>query len=238
MNIGEVLDQLRPDFPGVTIPKIRFLEDKGLIKPERTPSGYRKFSARRRRPAALRPADAARPLPAAQGDRRAPRRDRPRPRAAADRRRWCPPCPRSRWPADGLPSPESFAPDATTCGSRARAAQDRRDRRGAARPARAVRPGHADAAAPATTTPTRWSIATDRARAGRLRLRAPAPAGVQDRRRPRGRPRRAGRRAPRAAAATPPPRPAPRRPSARSPRCRCGCTRPWSRPACAAPDRG
>ena len=44
MNIGEVLDQLRPDFPGVTIPKIRFLEDKGLIKPERTAAGYRKFS--------------------------------------------------------------------------------------------------------------------------------------------------------------------------------------------------
>ncbi|NYD41947.1 MerR family transcriptional regulator [Nocardioides panaciterrulae] len=44
MNIGEVLDQLRPDFPGITIPKIRFLEDKGLIKPERTPAGYRKFS--------------------------------------------------------------------------------------------------------------------------------------------------------------------------------------------------
>ena len=44
MNIGEVLDRLRPEFPGVTIPKIRFLEDKGLIKPERTPSGYRKFS--------------------------------------------------------------------------------------------------------------------------------------------------------------------------------------------------
>jgi len=45
MNIGQVLDQLRGDFPGVTIPKIRFLEDKGLIKPERTPAGYRKFSA-------------------------------------------------------------------------------------------------------------------------------------------------------------------------------------------------
>lgn len=44
MNIGEVLDRIRPDFPGITIPKIRFLEDKGLIKPERTPSGYRKFS--------------------------------------------------------------------------------------------------------------------------------------------------------------------------------------------------
>jgi DNA-binding transcriptional MerR regulator len=44
MNIGQVLEQLRPDFPGVTIPKIRFLEDKGLIKPERTAAGYRKFS--------------------------------------------------------------------------------------------------------------------------------------------------------------------------------------------------
>jgi DNA-binding transcriptional MerR regulator len=44
MNIGEVLDHLRPDYPGITIPKIRFLEDKGLIKPERTPAGYRKFS--------------------------------------------------------------------------------------------------------------------------------------------------------------------------------------------------
>jgi DNA-binding transcriptional MerR regulator len=44
LNIGEVLGRLRPDFPGVTIPKIRFLEYKGLVKPERTPSGYRKFS--------------------------------------------------------------------------------------------------------------------------------------------------------------------------------------------------
>ena len=42
-DIGQVLDQLRPDSPGVTIPKIRFLEDEGLIKPERTPAGYRKF---------------------------------------------------------------------------------------------------------------------------------------------------------------------------------------------------
>ena len=44
MNIGEVLDLLRTDFPGISIPKIRFLEDKGLITPERTPAGYRKFS--------------------------------------------------------------------------------------------------------------------------------------------------------------------------------------------------
>lgn len=45
MNIGEVLERLRPDFPGVTIPKIRFLESEGLIKPERTPAGYRKFTS-------------------------------------------------------------------------------------------------------------------------------------------------------------------------------------------------
>ena len=43
-NIGQVLELLREDFPGVTIPKIRFLEDKGLIKPERTAAGYRKFA--------------------------------------------------------------------------------------------------------------------------------------------------------------------------------------------------
>ena len=45
MNIGQVLDLLRMDFPTITIPKIRFWEDEGLVKPERTPSGYRKFSA-------------------------------------------------------------------------------------------------------------------------------------------------------------------------------------------------
>ncbi|MFT4084252.1 MAG: MerR family transcriptional regulator [Nocardioides sp.] len=44
LNIGQVLDVLREDYPNVTIPKIRFLEDKGLIKPERTAAGYRKFS--------------------------------------------------------------------------------------------------------------------------------------------------------------------------------------------------
>lgn len=43
-SIGQVLEELREDFPGVSIPKIRFLEDKGLISPERTAAGYRKFS--------------------------------------------------------------------------------------------------------------------------------------------------------------------------------------------------
>jgi DNA-binding transcriptional MerR regulator len=44
LSIGEVLAQLRGDFPGLNISKIRFLEAEGLIEPERTPSGYRKFS--------------------------------------------------------------------------------------------------------------------------------------------------------------------------------------------------
>jgi DNA-binding transcriptional MerR regulator len=44
LSIGEVLEELRGEFPDVTISKIRFLESQGLIDPERTPSGYRKFS--------------------------------------------------------------------------------------------------------------------------------------------------------------------------------------------------
>jgi DNA-binding transcriptional MerR regulator len=42
-SIGEVLGLLLEEFPDVTISKIRFLETQGLIDPERTPSGYRKF---------------------------------------------------------------------------------------------------------------------------------------------------------------------------------------------------
>jgi DNA-binding transcriptional MerR regulator len=45
LSIGEVLSKLRGDFPDVTISKIRFLESEGLIEPQRTPSGYRKFTA-------------------------------------------------------------------------------------------------------------------------------------------------------------------------------------------------
>jgi DNA-binding transcriptional MerR regulator len=43
LSIGEVLQLLQEEFPDVTISKIRFLESQGLIDPERTPSGYRKF---------------------------------------------------------------------------------------------------------------------------------------------------------------------------------------------------
>ena len=45
LSIGEVLSKLRGDFPDVTISKIRFLEAEGLIDPQRTPSGYRKFTS-------------------------------------------------------------------------------------------------------------------------------------------------------------------------------------------------
>lgn len=44
LSIGEVLAQLLEEFPDVTISKIRFLESQGLIDPERTESGYRKFT--------------------------------------------------------------------------------------------------------------------------------------------------------------------------------------------------
>lgn len=43
LSIGEVLSLLHDEFPDVTISKIRFLESQGLVDPERTPSGYRKF---------------------------------------------------------------------------------------------------------------------------------------------------------------------------------------------------
>jgi DNA-binding transcriptional MerR regulator len=43
LSIGEVLALLKDEFPDVTISKIRFLESQGLLDPERTPSGYRKF---------------------------------------------------------------------------------------------------------------------------------------------------------------------------------------------------
>lgn len=44
MTIGELVENLQPAHPDLTISKIRFLEDEGLITPERTAGGYRKFS--------------------------------------------------------------------------------------------------------------------------------------------------------------------------------------------------
>jgi len=46
ISIGEVLQLLKREFPDVTISKIRFLEAEGLVTPERTASGYRRFAQR------------------------------------------------------------------------------------------------------------------------------------------------------------------------------------------------
>ncbi|MFI9106354.1 MerR family transcriptional regulator [Streptomyces fildesensis] len=46
LSIGAVLTHLQDEFPEVTISKIRFLEAEGLVEPQRTPSGYRKFAMR------------------------------------------------------------------------------------------------------------------------------------------------------------------------------------------------
>ena len=43
LSIGEVLEALKPEFPDISVSKIRFLETEGLIAPGRTSSGYRKF---------------------------------------------------------------------------------------------------------------------------------------------------------------------------------------------------
>jgi DNA-binding transcriptional MerR regulator len=44
MTIGAVMAVLAPDFPDITISKIRFLEAEGLVTPQRTGTGYRRFS--------------------------------------------------------------------------------------------------------------------------------------------------------------------------------------------------
>jgi DNA-binding transcriptional MerR regulator len=107
MNIGEVLDRLRPDFPGITIPKIRFLEDKGLIKPERTPAGYRKFTPE--------DVDRLRYILTMQRDHYLPLKVIGEHLAAIDRGLEPPPIesvvptvPKVALAADGLPSAESF----------------------------------------------------------------------------------------------------------------------------------
>lgn len=42
-SIGDVLEMLKQEFPDITISKIRFLESQGIIKLQRTPTGFRKF---------------------------------------------------------------------------------------------------------------------------------------------------------------------------------------------------
>ena len=182
MNIGQVLDQLRGDFPGVTIPKIRFLEDKGLIKPERTPSGYRKFSGD--------DVDRLRYVLRMQRDHYLPLKVIGEHLDAIDRGLEPPPIdgvvptvPKVALAADGLPQPESFRTTSDVRLSRrelvkiAEISEDLLAQleqfglispAGGHRPLRHRRPGRRP----------------DGARAGRLRLRAAPPARLQDRRRP------------------------------------------------------
>ena len=110
MNIGEVLGHLRNDFPDITISKIRFLEAEGLVEPERTSSGYRKFS--REDLARLRY------VLSAQRDHYLPLRVIKEHLDAIDRGLEPPALgsngprvPRALVAAEGLPSPESFLPD-------------------------------------------------------------------------------------------------------------------------------
>ncbi|MEX1038309.1 MAG: MerR family transcriptional regulator [Acidimicrobiia bacterium] len=45
LSIGEVINELRDEFPDVSVSKIRFLESQGLVDPHRTSSGYRQFGS-------------------------------------------------------------------------------------------------------------------------------------------------------------------------------------------------
>src|SRR5262249_17381908 len=44
LTIGTVCNRLQDEFPDVSISKIRYLEDQGLLNPRRTQGGYRLFS--------------------------------------------------------------------------------------------------------------------------------------------------------------------------------------------------
>ena len=112
MSIGEVLTQLRPEYPDVTISKIRFLEDEGLIKPERTASGYRKFSRE--------DLSRLRYVLSSQRDHYLPLRVIKEHLDAIDRGleppatgQSGPKVPRALVAAEGMPGPDAFRPDAS-----------------------------------------------------------------------------------------------------------------------------
>jgi DNA-binding transcriptional MerR regulator len=112
MSIGDVLGKLRPDFPDVTISKIRFLEDEGLIKPERTASGYRKFSNEdlsRLRYVLSSQRDHYLPLRVIKDHLDAIDRGLEPPAVGGGGPR----VPRALVAAEGMPGPESFQPDAS-----------------------------------------------------------------------------------------------------------------------------
>ena len=113
MSIGEVLEKLRPDFPGLNISKIRFLEAEGLIEPERTPSGYRKFTHQdvdRLRYVLTCQREAYLPLKVIREHLDAIDRGLEPPALNGSS---VPQVPRVVLAGDGLPSPEAFGADAT-----------------------------------------------------------------------------------------------------------------------------
>lgn len=112
MSIGEVLGQLRGEFPDVTISKIRFLESEGLIEPQRTASGYRKFSrddVGRLRYVLAAQRDNYLPLRVIKAHLEAIDRGLQPPALGQDG----PQVPRALVDADGLPGADDFVPDST-----------------------------------------------------------------------------------------------------------------------------
>ena len=113
MGISEVLTALRGEFPEVTISKIRFLEAEGLVDPERTASGYRKFSRE--------DLGRLRYVLAAQRDQYLPLRVIKENLTALDRglepappgQQGGPRVPRALASVDGLPTADDFTPEAS-----------------------------------------------------------------------------------------------------------------------------
>lgn len=112
LTIGKVLAELDDEFPDITVTKLRYLEDEGLVKPDRTPAGYRKYS--------YRDVERLRFILACQRDRFLPLKvirqilddhdngTIPDVDATAVR------VPRVETGDDGMPTPEAFAPRTST----------------------------------------------------------------------------------------------------------------------------
>ncbi len=202
MSIGEVLAQLRADFPDVTISKIRFLESEGLVEPARTPSGYRKFSRAdvgRLRYVLATQRDHYLPLRVIKEHLDALDRGLEPPAVPGER----PQVPSSAGRPDWLPGPRALGETTELRLSRAELIDVGRHRRRAAHRDRGLRAGRAGAGQCGLDRVLRRRRAghrDGRRGDGRLRPGAAAPALVPHRRRPRGRPGRAGRDAAAAAA--------------------------------------
>jgi DNA-binding transcriptional MerR regulator len=113
MNIGQVLDRLRDDFPGISHAKLRFLESEGLVVPQRTGAGYRKYSeadVQRLHYALTLQRDHYRPLKVIKEHLEALDRGL-EPPVLGNTEPVVPPVALAR---DGLPSSDSFRPDSST----------------------------------------------------------------------------------------------------------------------------